>query len=52
MTTQTLQQIGEFRCTKCNHTVNLAVGDDTAFTCAACGGEECEMNFAFAGKGE
>jgi hypothetical protein len=46
-TEQTLQQMGEYRCTRCGQTVNLAVDDDTAFTCAVCGGNECEMDFAF-----
>ncbi len=46
-TEQTLQQMCEVRCTKCDHTVNLAVDDGSYFTCAVCGGEECEANFAF-----
>jgi hypothetical protein len=48
-TEQTLQQIGEFRCTKCDNTENLAL-DSSLFKCAVCGGEECEMNFALTGR--
>jgi ribosomal protein L37AE/L43A len=46
-TDQTLQM--EFKCTKCDRTVNLPI-DDRLFKCEACGGEECEGNFTLEGR--
>ena len=41
------KQKGEFQCTDCYQAVVLAVDADTTFVCKNCGGEECEMNFAY-----